>query len=128
MLSDGKTNNIASYQTGHSLSVLGLLYLLLPSLVILKLKLLSADFFFHLLFQKILSGSLSECQMVWIQIRTDILSVLIWVQTVCKCYQQKTMPSLARKESRVNGNPILCFIFSENEGSIYAIRWWIDSC
>ena len=30
------------------------------------------------------------CQTVWIQIRTDILSVLIWVQTVCKCYQQTT--------------------------------------
>ena len=28
--------------------------------------------------------------MVWIQIRTDILSVLIWVQTVCKGYQQRT--------------------------------------
>ena len=41
-------------------------------------------------FQKILSGALSECQMVWIQIRTDILSVLIWVQTVCKSYQQTT--------------------------------------
>ena len=28
--------------------------------------------------------------MVWIQIRTDNLLVLIWVQTVCKCYQQMT--------------------------------------
>ena len=26
--------------------------------------------------------TLSECQAVWIQIRTDVLSVLIWVQTV----------------------------------------------
>ena len=26
--------------------------------------------------------------MVWIQIRTNILSILIWVQTVCKGYQQ----------------------------------------
>ena len=26
--------------------------------------------------------------MVWIQIRTDVFSVLIWVQTVCKGYQQ----------------------------------------
>ena len=40
--------------------------------------------------QKILPGTLSECQIVWIQIRTDILSVLIWVQTVCKRYQQTT--------------------------------------
>ena len=28
--------------------------------------------------------------MVWIQIRTDVLSVLIWIQTVCKCYQLTT--------------------------------------
>ena len=29
-----------------------------------------------------------ECQTVWIQIRTDIMSVLIWIQIVCKAYQQ----------------------------------------
>ena len=29
-------------------------------------------------------------QMVWIQISTNVLSVLIWVQIVCKCYQQMT--------------------------------------
>ena len=28
--------------------------------------------------------------MIWIQIRAKILSVLIWVQTVCKGYQQTT--------------------------------------
>ena len=33
----------------------------------------------------------SECQTVWIQIRTDLLSVLIWVKTVCKRYQQMTL-------------------------------------
>ena len=33
-------------------------------------------------------GTLSECRTIWIQIRTDTLSVLIWVQTVCKVYQQ----------------------------------------
>ena len=50
----------------------------------------SADFFQNQLFQNILSGTLSECQAVWIQIRTDTLSVLIWVQIVCKSYQQMT--------------------------------------
>ena len=39
---------------------------------------------------KNLLETLSECQTVWIQIRTDVLSVLIWVQTVCKGYQQAT--------------------------------------
>ena len=43
------------------------------------------------LFQKILSGIPSECQMVWIKcllncLDLDVLSVLIWVQTVCKAY------------------------------------------
>ena len=32
----------------------------------------------------------SECQMVLIQIKSDVLSVLIRVQTVCKDYQQTT--------------------------------------
>ena len=55
----------------------------------------SADFFFqNKHFQKILSGTLSECQTVWIQTRMDILSVLTWVQTVCKGYQQtKKVPA-----------------------------------
>ena len=36
--------------------------------------------------KKILSGTLSECQ-----IQAGHLSDLIWVQTVCKCYQQMTL-------------------------------------
>ena len=31
-----------------------------------------------------------QCQTVWILIRLDILSSLIWVQTACKGYQQTT--------------------------------------
>ena len=54
------------------------------------LLLSSTDFFQKELFQKILSGTQSECHTVWIQIRTDILPVRIWVQTVCKGYQQTT--------------------------------------
>ena len=46
-------------------------------------------FFFSInFFQKHLSGIPSECQTVWIQIRPDILSGLICVQTICKGYQQ----------------------------------------
>ena len=33
----------------------------------------------------------------WVQIRTDIMSVLIWVQTVCKGYQQTTKVATNRK-------------------------------
>ena len=64
------------------------------------LLLSSADLFRNWLFQKILSGTLSECQMVWIQIRTDILSVPIWVQTVCNGYQHTTKVAASMK--RVN--------------------------
>ena len=35
-----------------------------------------------------------ECQTVWIQIRPDILSGLIWVQTVCIGYQKMTHKEL----------------------------------
>ena len=31
-----------------------------------------------------------QCQTVWIQVRTYVSSVLIWVQTVCKGYQRTT--------------------------------------
>ena len=34
-----------------------------------------------------LSGTLSVCQMVWIRLN---ISVMIWVKTVCKYYQQMT--------------------------------------
>ena len=43
------------------------------------------------LFRKILSCIPSEWQTVWIQIRPDILSGLIWVQTVCKIDQQMAL-------------------------------------
>ena len=61
-------------------------------------------FFFNLLFQKKkkknLSGIPSECQTVWIQIqiRPDVLSGLIWVQTVCTGYQQMTKVATNREE------------------------------
>ena len=58
---------------------------------ILHAFLSSAIFFFqNQLFRKILSGIPSECQRVWIQIRPNILSGLVWIQTVCKGYQQTT--------------------------------------
>ena len=49
-------------------------------------------FFFLINFFKIinLSGIPSECQTVWILIRHDVSSGLIWVQIVCKGYQKMT--------------------------------------
>ena len=42
-------------------------------------------------FENFLLGIPSECHTVWFQIISDVLSGLIWVQTVCKCYQQTTL-------------------------------------
>ena len=53
--------------------------------------LLITYFFQNQLFGKTLSGIPLECQRVWIQIRTDILLGLIWVETVCKRDQQRTL-------------------------------------
>ena len=33
----------------------------------------------------------SECQTVWIQIRPDTLTGLVWIQTVCRGYEQMTL-------------------------------------
>ena len=52
--------------------------------------LLSTDFFQSPLFRKKNQEYHQECQTIWIQIRDDILSCLIWIQTVCKGYQQMT--------------------------------------
>ena len=46
-------------------------------------------------FKNSFRNTITECQIVWIQIWTDVLSVLIWVQTVCKGRQK--LP-LARNE------------------------------
>ena len=47
--------------------------------------------FSKLTFSKNVSGIRSECQIVWIQIRPDVVSGLIWIQTVCKGYQPTTL-------------------------------------
>ena len=48
-------------------------------------------FFFKINFSKKISGIPSECQTICIQIRTDVMSVLIWIQMVCKRYQETTL-------------------------------------
>ena len=45
---------------------------------------------------------LTEYQAVWIQIRSDVLSGLIWVQTVCKGYQ--LMTKVATSSDRVKSS------------------------
>ena len=41
--------------------------------------------------QNLALSQLSEYQTHWVQIRPDILSGLIWVQSVCKGYEQTTL-------------------------------------
>ena len=60
----------------------------------------SADFFQNYFFRKILAGTHFEYHTAWIQIRAAILLVLIWVQTVCKGYQQTTR--VVTSKERVN--------------------------
>ena len=47
--------------------------------------------------KKNLSGVLVECQTVWIHIMPDVLSGLIWVQIVCKGYQQTTLVHVGKE-------------------------------
>ena len=60
-------------------------------------------------FQTIPYETLSEYQTVWIQIKTIILWVLIWVQTICKGYQQITKNST--RKGRVNWASIYMYYF-----------------
>ena len=52
-------------------------------------------------FQKLYQG-----QTIWIQIRTDILSVLIWVQTVFKGYQQMTKATTSKEIVKNKGSHV----------------------
>ena len=69
---------------------------------------LFSDFFFKIFFfEKNISDIPSECQTVWIQVRTDILLGLIWVQTVCKGYKQT---KLVDEEIKKGGIVLILFV------------------
>ena len=55
--------------------------------------LLSVELFSNELFKKKIQ-EYHQCQTVWIKIRPDILSGLIWDQNVSKDYQQTTLAGL----------------------------------
>ena len=48
-------------------------------------------------FRNNISGILSGCQMVRFHIRNDVLSVLIWIQTVCIGYQHTTKVNTSKE-------------------------------
>ena len=59
----------------------------------------SLSFFKINFFHKILSRTIPECKTVWIQISPDVVSGLIWVQTICKNHQQMTKFTAGRQSS-----------------------------
>ena len=62
------------------------------------LLLSSVTSFQNLRFQKVILGKLLGIQTVWLQIRADLLSALILVQTVSKYYQPEMTIFLIGKE------------------------------
>ena len=70
-----------------------------------------ADIFNMTFFQNIISGMPSECQLVLMQIRPDILLGLIWVQTVCKDHQETTKMLLGVKELTTNLGCLLLYFW-----------------
>ena len=62
-------------------------------------------------FWKILSGIPSECQTGWVKIRPNNVLGLLYVQTVCKGYQQMTLLFRVRVGMLTVRNEILIFLF-----------------
>ena len=62
-------------------------------------------FFFQNHFFEIFFQEYHQCQTVWIQIRSNVMSSLIWVQTVCKGYQQ---PKLIGRVNNFLNNKFIC--------------------
>ena len=61
----------------------------------------SADIFKINFLKKNFSGIPSECQTVWILIRSDDTSGLIWVQTDCQDYQQTTLVDMYKELTKI---------------------------
>ena len=68
----------------------------------------------------------TKCAMVWIQIETDILSVLIWVQTVCvQVISRLPKPPLTDKEIiyRENHNVLSCIKTEQDKKRQQRNKW-----
>ena len=57
----------------------------------------STDFFQNLPFQKVFQEHYQSVKRFWIHIRINVLSVLIWIQTFCKVYQQTTKVAASKE-------------------------------
>ena len=82
----------------------------------------SADFLQNYFFQKNLSGTLSGYQPAWIQIRTDVLSVLIKVQIVCKA--QTSWATCSSNRTTIKGNITEPYIYGVIVYFCYVMSHW----
>ena len=95
---DRRTDSVKTVyppQTKFAGGIISLTFCMLGNFSCFSCRLLT---FFKINFSKIISGTLSECQMFWIQIRPDILPGLIWVKTACKDYKQTTKFTAGRQQ------------------------------
>ena len=77
----------------------------------------TADIFLQILnklFLKKIRNTIRESNGL-IQIRTDVLSVLIWVQTICKGYQQTTKVAADKERVKLKPHGIHCIIRFSNK-------------
>ena len=71
----------------------------------------SVNFFFKLtVSKKNLAGIPSECQTVWIVLSSNT-SGLIWVQTICKGYQQTTKVATSGERVKMESLMIILVLF-----------------
>ena len=84
-----KTMHITAKTITNSLPLMEIILCMLGNFTFLFYRLLI--FFKINFFKKFLSGIPSDCQTVWNQIRPDIMSGLIWSQTVNNGCQQTTL-------------------------------------
>ena len=82
----------------------------------------SADSSHKINFYQIIFQKYHLCQKDWNQIRPDLLSGLIWFQTVCKVYQQMILAG------KVLNNDIFCAIDQNMAGWILVplSRIWLN--
>ena len=95
---------------------------LLACWVILHAFYVSPAEFFKIYIFKEFFWEYDQCQTLRIQIRTDILSVLIWVQTVCKGYQQTTKVTVQGKSQGHHHRLINMAAITHPTGTRYSHR------
>ena len=77
----------------------------------------SADFFSKFNFSKNSFRNTIRVSNGWIQIRTDLQSVLIWIQTVCKGYQLTARVATSDEKLKQTSSDMDVNVVSQKGGS-----------